>query len=245
MKALLEHEIPRRHQFRLWGTAVCDPPPFAAFGIKIIGWWGMTETITHGIIGEVDQPNTPMSIGRAATEYSIRVTDDDGAPTSVGGTGNLLIQGVPGLSLFKEYLHNEKATRESFDEHGYFNTGDRVTLLDNGFIKFGDRAKDMLKVGGENVAASEIEQVIAVVAGVREAAVVAKKHPMLDEVPVVFIIPHAGVKGAAPDLHDAVMAACRSALADFKVPREIHFVDEMPRSTLEKVAKAELRKMLG
>ena len=103
----------------------------------------------------------------------------------------------------------------------------------------------MLKVGGENVAASEIEQVIAVVPGVREAAVVAKKHPMLDEVPVVFIIPAAGVAGAPPELHDTVMAACRKSLADFKVPREIRFVDEMPRSTLEKVAKAELRKMLG
>ena len=245
MKALLEHEIPKQHKFRLWGTAVCEPPAFAAFGIKMIGWWGMTETITHGIIGEVDQPNTPMSIGRAATEYAIRITDDDGRPTEVGGTGNLLIKGVPGLSLFSEYLHNQKATTESFDEHGYFITGDRVTLLEHGFVKFGDRAKDMLKVGGENVAASEIEQVIAVVPGVREAAVVAKKHPMLDEVAVVFIIPHAGVDGAPPELHDTIMAACRNALADFKVPREIRFVDEMPRSTLEKVAKAELRKMLG
>jgi carnitine-CoA ligase len=245
MRALLEHDIPKQHQFRLWGTAVCEPPAFSAFGIKVIGWWGMTETISHGIVGEVDQPNTPMSIGRAAAEYSIRITDDDGTPTSVGGTGNLLIKGVPGLSLFKEYLHNEKATRESFDEHGYFITGDRVTLLDRGFIKFGDRAKDMLKVGGENVAASEIEQVIAVVPGVREAAVVGKKHPMLDEVPVVFIIPQAGVERAPKDLHDAIMAACRHSLADFKVPREIRFVDEMPRSTLEKVAKAELRKMLG
>ena len=244
MKALLEHEIPKQHTFRLWGTAVNDPPPFAVFGIKTIGWWGMTETITHGIVGEVDQPNTPMAIGRAATEYAIRVTDDDGAPTRPGDTGNLLIKGIPGLTLFREYLHNEKATRESFDEHGFFITGDRVTLLDDGFIKFGDRAKDMLKVGGENVAASEIEQVIAVVPGVREAAVVAKKHPMLDEVPVVFIIPAAGVAAAPKDLHDTVMAACRGALADFKVPREIRFVDEMPRSTLEKVAKAELRKML-
>ena len=245
MKALLEQEIPKGHKFRLWGSAVCEPPPFAAFRIKIIGWWGMTETITHGIIGEVDQPNIPMSIGRAAAEYSIRVTDDDGAPTPTGGTGNLLIKGIPGLSLFSEYLHNETATRESFDEHGYFITGDRVTLLDNGFIKFGDRAKDMLKVGGENVAASEIEQVVAVVPGVVEAAVVAKKHPMLDEVPVVFIIPRGGVERLPQGLHDNVMAACRKALADFKVPHEIRFVDDMPRSTLEKVAKAELRKMLG
>ena len=244
MKALLDHDIPRQHKFRLWGTAVCEPPAFAAFGVKIIGWWGMTETITHGIVGEVDQPNTPMAIGRAAAEYAIRITDDDGAATEVGGTGNLAIKGVPGLSLFKEYLHNEKATRESFDEFGYFLTGDRVALLEGGSIRFGDRAKDMLKVGGENVAASEIEQVIAVIPGVREAAVVAKKHPMLDEVPVAFIIPQAGVAHLPEGLHDNVMAACRSALADFKVPREIRFVDEMPRSTLEKVAKAELRKML-
>jgi crotonobetaine/carnitine-CoA ligase len=245
MKALLEHEIPKQHKFRLWGTAVNEPAASAAFGVKIIGWWGMTETITHGIVGEIDQPNIPMSIGRAATEYTIRITDDDGRPTEVGDTGNLSIKGVPGLSLFVEYLHNEKATSESFDEHGYFLTGDRVTLLDRGYIKFADRAKDMLKVGGENVAASEIEQVIALVPGVREAAVVGKKHPMLDEVPVVFIIPHAGVDAMPQDLHDKVISACRNALADFKVPREIRFVDAMPRSTLEKVAKAELRKMLG
>jgi crotonobetaine/carnitine-CoA ligase len=103
----------------------------------------------------------------------------------------------------------------------------------------------MLKVGGENVAASEIEQVIAVVPGVRETAVVAKKHPMLDEVPVAFIIPLDGVARMPADLHDKVMTACKTALADFKQPREIRFVDDMPRSTLEKVAKAELRKMLG
>jgi crotonobetaine/carnitine-CoA ligase len=245
MKALLEHEIPKQHSFRLWGTAVCEPPPFDVFGIKIIGWWGMTETITHGIVGEVDQPNTPMAIGRAAAEYGIRVTDDDGKPTATGETGNLSIRGIPGLSLFKEYLHNEQATRESFDEDGYFVTGDRVTLLESGFIKFGDRSKDMLKVGGENVAASEIEQIIITVPGVREAAVVAKKHPMLDEVPVVFIIPHAGTKQAPATLHDDVMAACRKALADFKVPHEIRMVDDLPRSTLEKVAKAELRKLLA
>jgi crotonobetaine/carnitine-CoA ligase len=186
-----------------------------------------------------------MSIGRAAAEYQIRIVDDNGAPTAVGDTGNLLIKGIPGLSLFKEYLHNEQATRDSFDEDGYFVTGDRVTLLENGFIKFGDRSKDMLKVGGENVAASEIEQIIITVPGVREAAVVAKKHPMLDEVPVVFIIPHAGTKQAPATLHDDVMVACRKALADFKVPHEIRMVDDLPRSTLEKVAKAELRKLLA
>ncbi|MGH6679227.1 MAG: AMP-binding enzyme, partial [Bradyrhizobium sp.] len=89
------------------------------------------------------------------------------------------------------------------------------------------------------------EQVIAVVPGVREAAVVGKRHPMFDEVPVVFIIPQAGVERLPDDLHEGVMAACRRSLADYKVPREIRFVDELPRSTLEKVAKAELRRLLG
>ena len=79
----------------------------------------------------------------------------------------------------------------------------------------------------------------------RETAVVAKHHAMLDEVPVAFIIPLDGVARMPDDLRDNVMAACKRALADFKVPREIRFVDDMPRSTLEKVAKAELRKMLG
>ncbi len=245
IRALLEREIPKSHGFRYWGAAACDPPVAKAFDVKIIGWWGMTETITHGIVGEIDQPNTPMTIGRAAPEYIIRITDDNGDATRPGETGNLAIKGIPGLSLFKEYLHNEAATRDSYDEHGFFLTGDRVTLLDGGFIRFGDRAKDMLKVGGENVAASEIEQVVSTVPGVREAAVVAKKHDMLDEVPVVFIIPEAGVAALPPNLHDQVLAACQQQLANFKVPREVRFVDEMPRSTLEKVAKAELRKLLA
>lgn len=244
MKALLERDIPKRHFFRLWGNAVCDPSAFAVFGVRTIGWWGMTETITHGIIGEVDQPNVPNTIGRAAAEYEIRITGDDGTATPAGDTGNLAIKGIPGLSLFKEYLHDETATRDSFDADGFFLTGDRVTRLEGGFIKFGDRAKDMLKVGGENVAASEIEQVIAMIPGVRESAVVAKKHPMLDEVPVVFVIPTAGAAGAPPDFSERILQTCRDRLADFKVPREVHLVDDMPRSTLEKVAKSELRKML-
>ena len=221
-----------------------EPAAFAAFGVKIIGWWGMTETITHGIIGEVDQPNIPMSIGRAATEYAIRITDDDGSPTEVGDTGNLSIKGVPDCRCSRN-ICTTRRPRARVSTRRLFPDRRPRHLLERGYIKFGDRAKDMLKVGGENIAASEIEQVVAVVPGVRENAVVAKKHPMLDEVPVVFIIPQAGVGALPKDLHDTVMAACRKGLADFKVPREIRFVDEMPRSTLEKVAKAELRKMLG
>jgi crotonobetaine/carnitine-CoA ligase len=68
---------------------------------------------------------------------------------------------------------------------------------------------------------------------------------MLDEVPVVFVIPQQGIGNAPPSLQDDILAACKRALADFKVPREVRLVDELPRSTLEKVAKAELRKLLA
>jgi len=116
--------------------------------------------------------------------------------------------------------------------------------MEDGFFVFADRSKDMLKVGGENVAASEIERVAMLVPGISEVAVVAKKHSMLDEAPVAFILPLAG-QPPAPDLADQVMAACKAQLAGFKVPHEVRIVAELPRSTLEKINKATLRKMLA
>ena len=247
VKALMEQEVPAQHFYRLWGSAVSEPPTDAHFRVKTIGWWGMTETITHGIVASPHLPNRPMTIGRPAPEYEIATIEDDSVPVrdarhvAPGGSGNLMVRGVRGLSLFQEYLGNPKATAECFDPDGWFRTGDRVNLLEDGAIQFGDRNKDMLKVGGENVAASEVERVILLVPGVRECAVVARKHPMLDEVPVAFVLP---LETAPADLGDQIAAACAAQLADFKRPREIRLVTELPRVTLEKVAKAELRRRL-
>ncbi len=247
VKALMEQEVPARHDYRLWGSAVSEPPTDALFRVKTIGWWGMTETITHGIVGSPHLPNRPLSIGRPAPEYGIAIVEDDAVPVrearhvETGGSGNLVILGIRGLSMFQEYLGNPQATAQSFDPDGWFRTGDRVVLLEDGAIQFGDRTKDMLKVGGENVAASEVERVILQVPGVRECAVVARRHRMLDEVPVAFVLP------AVPSpagLRDRIASACVAQLADFKRPHEIRIVDELPRVTLEKVAKAELRRRL-
>lgn len=244
VRALMGQEKPASHSYRYWGNGISSPPTDDHFGVKTIGWWGMTETITHGIVGNVHLPNRPMSIGKPSPAYEIAILDDNGAPVGPGETGNLLVRGVPGLSLFLEYLNNEKATSGSFDEQGYFITGDRVTLGEDGFISFADRDKDMLKVGGENVASSEIERVIMSVPGIQECAVVGKRDPMLDEVPVAFLLVPGGEKAAPADLVQKVEAACLKGLADFKRPREIRIVSELPRSTLEKIAKAELRKLL-
>ena len=253
IKALMAHEVPAAHQYRLWGAAACDLPTDPHFRVQTMGWWGMTETISHGIVSDRHWPSAPMSIGRPAPEYGIAIVDDDTVPlvdanaVGRGGSGQLLVRGVRGLSLFAEYLGNAAATEASFTADGWFRTGDRVDLLDDGSIRFGDRTKDMLKVGGENVAASEIERVVAGVAGVHECAVVARAHRMLDEVPVVFVLPLASLHGSAAlaDLADRVRAACSAQLADFKRPHEVRLVTRLPRSTLEKIAKAELRRQLA
>ena len=247
IKALMAHEVPPRHLYRWWGAGACALPTDAHFRVQTMGWWGMTETITHGIVSSRDWPSPSLSIGRPAPEYGIAIVDDDERPLAEaravepGESGQLLVRGVRGLSLFQEYLGNAAATAASYTADGWFRTGDRVDLLADGSIRFGDRTKDMLKVGGENVAASEIERVIASVGGVHECAVVALPHRMLDEVPVAFVLPTA----AAPaDLVAQVQAACRAQLADFKRPHQVRLVNELPRSTLEKVAKAQLRQLL-
>lgn len=242
VRALMEQPVPEKHFYRLWGNGICDMPTDPHFRVKTIGWWGMTETITHGTIGHAHLPNLAMSMGRPAPEYDIRVVHEDGTHVRPGETGDLQIGGVRGLSLFAEYLNNPKATAESFTDDGFFMTGDRATLMPDGFLVFADRSKDMLKVGGENVAASEIERVVMTVPGVREVACVAKKDKMYDEVPVVFVLPEAGVRA---DFAEQVMAACKAQLATFKLPREVRIVSELPRSTLEKIAKAELRKLVN
>ena len=166
---------------------------------------------------------------------------DDGAPVRPGEVGDLSVGGRRGVSLFLEYAGDPDATAAAFREDGLFITGDRVRLGEDGFLYFADRAKDMLKVGGENVAASEIERVILEVPGVAEVAVVAMRHPMLDEAPAAFVIPHPG-HGAS--LVDEILATCERTLAAFKRPHTVRLVDSLPRSTLEKVAKAELRALL-
>lgn len=240
-RALIDQDVPEDHTYRLWGNAYCAPPTDDIFRVKTIGWWGMTETITHGFVGDVHLPNRALSIGKPSVEYDIRVLSDAGDPVGPEETGNLFIRGIRGLSMFAEYLGNATATADAFDEEGFFSTGDKITVHADGFCSFSDRAKDMLKVGGENVAASEIERVIMEDPLAREVAVVSRPDRMLDEVPVAYILVDGGVDKAPADYGDRIIAACRRSLADFKVPTEVRLVDDFPRSTIEKIAKNVLR----
>lgn len=241
VKAALSQPVPADHCFRLWAPAVALPELVdGPLGIRTVGLWGMTETITPGIIADPELPSPFMCIGRPAPGYDIQVRDGDGKPLGLGGEGRLFVRGVPGVTLFKAYLDDPAATAAAFDAEGWFDTGDRVRIAENGDMFFLDRDKDMLKVGGENVAASEIEAVILATGLVNEVAVVGQRHAMLDEVPVAFVI----ASDAPDDIEEQLIAACREKLAAFKVIRAVHRVDDLPRSTLEKVAKNVLRDRL-
>lgn len=241
VKALASLGDPPPHHFRLWGNGVSRPAQDEQFGVTTMGWYGMTETVTHCAVDDPEHPGRRGGMGRPAIEYGLRLVDDQGRPVGVEETGQLQVRGTPGLSLFAGYLGDQAATGASYTDDGWFITGDNARLHEDGHLSFAGREKDMMKVGGENVAAAEVEAIIASMDGVVEAAVVGRPHEMLNEVPVAFVI------AAAPteQLRDEIERECRDRLASFKVPREVRFVAELPRSTLNKVAKGELRGLLA
>ena len=235
---LTKDPVPDHHyksfQFGLQVSALAD-----YLKVNLFNVWGMTEVITQVIHSHPVVPAREGAIGRVSTEYQVRIAVDNGEDAPAGEAGELLVGGVRGLSLFAEYLNDPEATAQAFDEKGYFRTGDRVMQLPNGEIQFISRSKDMLKVGGENVAAGEIERVLAGVSGVQAAAVVSVPDDALDEVPIAFV---ALVEDAhEEDIVERAFTACHTELAPFKVPRAIYAIAELPESLLGKIAKATLR----
>jgi len=240
--ALKAQDMPARHDFRMWITNRQMPQEQARYGVEnFSSAWGMTEMVSQPVIGNADcGALAPDVIGRASPAYAVRVVDGQGRDVAAGEAGELLVGGVRGRSIFSEYFGDAAATEAAFDEHGYFRTGDRVHREADGAITFVDRIKDVIKVGGEGVAAGEIEAVVAAVPGVREVAVVAGPDALRGEVPVAFVVRAAGDDdGLAP----AIEAACRQSLARFKVPQRVVFIDALPKVGFGKIAKAALREM--
>jgi crotonobetaine/carnitine-CoA ligase len=240
LRALATREAPARHSYRGWGGSAALAPSAVTGGVPVTGWFGMTETVSHPVVGSLSHPDADGTMGRPAPEYAVQVVDEELAPIEPGGTGELLVRGERGVSLFSEYLGDADATARAFTEDGWFRTGDRVRLEESGALTFVERDGDVLKVGGENVGAPEIERVLRGVAGVREAAVVGRPDPMLGEVPVAFVTlaPQSEWTGATLAEH------CAALLTGPRRPRAVRVVDDLPRSTLDKIAKARLRALL-
>ena len=241
MQALMQQETPAGHRIRMLGLGAGDIPSTAAkWGARAIGWFGMTETVGQPIMSDMTLPGPPGSMGRVAAEYEVAVRREDGTDAAPGEIGSLWVRGVPGISLVLRYLNNPEATAAAFDGDGWFDTGDLARFDAAGHMFYAGRAKDMLKVGGENVAAVEIETVVMRAAGVVEVAVVGRPDPMRDEVPVAFVV----ARNPGPALEAEILALCEAALSDFKRPRQVIFVDDLPKGLLDKVLKRDLRARL-
>ena len=204
----------------------------------------MTETVIHATRTDYMQTYPNGSMGKPTPGYEFAIVNPETEmPCEDGEIGELWVRGRRGVQLFLEYYDNEEAMSKAFTEDGWFKTGDRVVLGEEGNFFYKDRDKDALKVGGENVSAREVEDCCRAVGGIADIAVVGRQHEMLDQVPVAFVIRAPGASGSEEEHAAAIIEACREKLADFKVPRAVYFRDEFPTATLEKVAKNRLREI--
>ena len=138
--------------------------------------------------------------------------------------------------LMQGYFKDESRTAQAF-EGGWFHSGDLAVIDDDGYITVVDRKKDMIKSGGENVASREVEEIIYALPQVSEVAVIGLPHPRWIEAVTAVVV----VKARATLTDAEVIAHCASRLANFKVPKDVVFLDTLPKNPSGKLLKRELR----
>jgi crotonobetaine/carnitine-CoA ligase len=238
-----ERRAGHRHSLKVVQSGALSPAlrGFATrAGAQPIAAYGMSETVTYTLHTSLRQSWPDGCMGRPAAGYEVKVVNAGGEPCASEEPGELLVRGVRGVQLFLGYFGNPEANEQAFTADGWFRTGDIVKVAADGALRYLDRDKDRIRVGGENVSAGEVEAVITGVAGVMEAAVVARSHSRLESIPVAFVLRRPG----APDdetLRSEIAQRCAQRLSPFKRPRAVLFVEELPRALLDKVAKARLR----
>jgi len=211
-----------------------------AFHIPLISPYGLTETSLGGTGCDIDDPADVRltTVGRPQPGMELQIRDSDtDAILGPGEPGEILFRG---WGIMKGYLNDPVRTAEVIDADGWFRTGDAGVVDENGNLQLRNRIKDMIRVGGENVAAVEIEDLLLRHPAVKQAVVVGKRDLRLGEVCVAFIERKDGVSVDGPDL----IAFCRDRVASFKVPREVRFVDAWPISGAGKIHKIVLRQQV-
>ncbi len=207
----------------------------ARTGHAILERYGMTET---GMLtsNPLDGERIPGTVGFPLPEVDLRVVDPETG--AVLGTDQIGVIEVSGPNVFSGYWRMPEKTRQEIKPDGYFVTGDVGKVDGRGYVHIVGRAKDLIISGGFNVYPKEVEAVIDAIEGVVESAVVGVPHPDFGEAVVAVALrrPDATVPDEA-----AVIAACKQQLANFKVPKRVFFVDELPRNTMGKVQKNLLR----
>ncbi|MEM7501266.1 MAG: malonyl-CoA synthase [Pseudomonadota bacterium] len=199
---------------------------------RILERYGMTET-NMNTSNPLNGERKPGTVGPPLPGVEARVVDDDGAVLAQNQNGNLQVRGN---NVFIGYWRMPDKTAEDFTDDGYFNTGDIANIDDDGYVSIVGRAKDLVITGGLNVYPKEIELFIDDLPGVRESAVIGVPHADFGE-GVVAVVVREGDEAT----EEGVRAACKASLADFKVPKKIIFIKELPRNTMAKVQKNLLR----
>ena len=224
--------------FAVQPPGVSEPIMKAMPGAVQVGSFGMTEASGTVSTGSPSEPESQRitRLGRPLPGLEVRVVDTDGRDIATGGRGEVLVRGY---SLFEGYYRDAEKTAQALDAEGWFHTGDIGSLDAAGTIMFHGRIKDMLKVGGENVAAAEIEAQLQKHPAVKLAQVVGIPDSKYEEVPAAFIELQPGQTVTPEELIDL----CRRDIASFKVPRQVRFVTEWPMSS-SKIQKFRLRTAL-
>ena len=233
----LTKETCRNMRLFTCGSAPLLPQTFEAFkqttGFEIVERYGMTETGMN-TSNPLDGARKPGTVGLPLPGVETRIADDEGSPVATGETGHLKVRGK---NVFAGYWQMPDKTAEEFDDEGFFRTGDLASRDEDGYISIVGRGKDLIISGGLNVYPKEIEAVIDKLPGVAESAVIGLPHPDFGEGVCAVIVPEAGAKLTADEMTDAL----KGQLANFKVPKWVHFVDALPRNTMGKVQKNLLR----
>jgi acyl-CoA synthetase (AMP-forming)/AMP-acid ligase II len=196
---------------------------------NVVTAFGMTEAVVATMCREGDSAETVANTcGRAIPGMETRIGTPSGS-----GAGELLLRGE---FVMLGYLDDPEATRAVIDEDGWLHTGDVGRLDDAGNLTITDRLKDMYICGGFNVYPAEVEQALMRLEGVNDVAVVGMPEERLGEVGKAYV-----VRGDETLTEDDVIAFAKERLANFKVPREVEFIDVLPRNLGGKVLKTELR----
>jgi len=220
------------------------------YGITAQQGWGMTETNPIGSLGilvegEEELPleqriDIKSSGSRRVFGVRMKLVDDDGnqLPHDGKAVGELYVRGP---TVIKAYFNNEEATAKAFDKDGWFATGDMARLGADGMLTIVDRAKDLIKSGGEWISSIDLENLAAAHPGVAECAVIAVPHPKWDERPLLIVVPQPGQK---PD-KEALLVHLASQFAKWQLPDDVIYVDELPHTATGKVSKRHLRDRYG
>ena len=202
-------------------------------GTPLLEGYGLTECSPTVTVNPYNLQAFSGGIGLPLPSTEVSIRDPEGRELPIGEPGELCVRGPQVMS---GYWNRPQETAGVMTEDGYLRTGDMAVMDEDGFLKIVDRIKDMILVSGFNVYPNEIEEVVMMHPGVLEVAAVSKADPGSGEVPKIFV-----VRKSPALTREMLWAHCRENLTAYKVPREIEFLPDLPKSPVGKVLRRELR----